>query len=95
MGQNSGTILHDITAKIGMCAMNYALVFHYSTYVVLFFALIQIPLIITNSTSYQALAISIILYRYFERQLQLCEKTGLPLFLHCRNAFDDFIGDFH
>lgn len=27
---------------------------------------------------------------YFERQLDLVEKYKLPLFLHCRNSFDDF-----
>lgn len=27
---------------------------------------------------------------YFERQLDLVAKYQLPLFLHCRNAFDDF-----
>lgn len=29
--------------------------------------------------------------KYFEKQLELCDKYNLPLFLHCRNAFDDFI----
>lgn len=28
--------------------------------------------------------------KYFERQLSLVEKYKLPLFLHCRNSFDDF-----
>lgn len=27
---------------------------------------------------------------FFERQLDLVEKYKLPLFLHCRNSFDDF-----
>lgn len=27
---------------------------------------------------------------YFERQLDLVAKYNLPLFLHCRNSFDDF-----
>lgn len=27
---------------------------------------------------------------YFERQLELIQRFKLPLFLHCRNAFDDF-----
>ncbi len=29
--------------------------------------------------------------RYFEKQLTLSKETQLPLFLHCRNAADDFI----
>jgi len=29
--------------------------------------------------------------RYFERQLELCSATGLPLFLHCRAAGDDVV----
>ena len=31
--------------------------------------------------------------RYFEKQLELSKKTSLPLFLHCRNAFPEFIGN--
>ena len=33
-----------------------------------------------------------ICFRYFEPQLELSERTGLPLFPHCRNAFSDFMG---
>lgn len=29
--------------------------------------------------------------KYFEQQLKLSQKYDLPLFLHCRNAHDDFI----
>ena len=29
--------------------------------------------------------------RYFEEQLKLCRTVKLPLFLHCRNAAEDFI----
>ena len=28
--------------------------------------------------------------RYFEKQLELVKITGKPLFLHCRNAYEDF-----
>lgn len=29
--------------------------------------------------------------KYFEYQFELSEKLKLPLFLHCRNSFDDFV----
>lgn len=29
--------------------------------------------------------------KYFVKQLDLCEATGLPLFLHCRNAGEDLV----
>lgn len=29
--------------------------------------------------------------RYFEQQLSLAEVTGLPLFLHCRDAAEDLV----
>lgn len=29
--------------------------------------------------------------KYFEKQLDLCEQTGLPLFLHCRAAASDLV----
>lgn len=32
---------------------------------------------------------------YFEKQLELVEKYRLPLFLHCRNSFDDFYDIIH
>lgn len=30
-------------------------------------------------------------YRYFEKQLVMCESIKLPLFLHCRNAASDML----
>ena len=32
-----------------------------------------------------------IIFRYFERQLELAYDTNLPLFLHCRNAAKDLL----
>lgn len=29
--------------------------------------------------------------KYFEMQLSLCSTLKLPMFLHCRNASDDFV----
>lgn len=29
--------------------------------------------------------------KYFEMQLSLCSTLKLPMFLHCRNANDDFV----
>ncbi|KAK0088176.1 hypothetical protein PV325_012843 [Microctonus aethiopoides] len=29
--------------------------------------------------------------KYFEMQLSLCSKLKLPMFLHCRNAYEDFV----
>jgi len=29
--------------------------------------------------------------KYFVKQLDLCEATGLPLFLHCRNSAEDLV----
>lgn len=33
--------------------------------------------------------------QYFEQQFEISDSTRLPLFLHCRNAYDDFLEILH
>ena len=36
-----------------------------------------------------------LLLRYFEKQLELSKKANLPIFFHCRNAFQEFMGSYN